>query len=345
VQNGDAVFGTIDTFLLHRLSGGVTLATDVSNASRTMLMDLTTLKWSEELCRTFGITPASLPQIMPSSGVFGHTKGLGFLPDGIPVAGILGDQQAALFGQLCLEPGEAKCTYGTGAFLMCNTGEDIVYSKHGLVTTVAWTIQGKTSYALEGSAFVAGAAVQFLRDNLGLIHSASEIEGLALQAKEEEMGDLVFVPSLTGLGAPYWDPRATGMLYGLTRGTKKQHIARATLEGIALQNDALFTAIAEDCKPEGIKTIRVDGGASASNFLVQLQADLAGVAIQRPRILDTTALGSGLAAGLAVGIWKTPEELRGSWKLEREFKPRMAEAQRDFLRKKWARGVRQVQTQ
>jgi glycerol kinase len=345
-DNGDAIFGTIDTFLLHRLTSGATFATDVSNASRTMLMDLKTLKWSDDLCRTFGINPASLPAILPSSGVFGHTKGLGFLPDGIPVAGILGDQQAALFGQLCLEPGEAKCTYGTGAFLMCNTGEEIIYSKHGLVTTVAWQIQGKTSYALEGSAFVAGAAVQFLRDSLGIISAASEIEGLALQAKEEEMGDLVFVPSLTGLGAPYWDPRATGMLYGLTRGTKKQHIARATLEGIALQNDALFTAIAEDCRPTGgLKTIRVDGGASASSFLVQLQADLAGVAIQRPRILDTTALGSGLAAGLAVGVWKSPEDLRNSWKLEREFKPRMDASLRDQLRKKWARGVRQVQTQ
>lgn len=339
---GSAVFGNIDTYLLHRLTGGKTYATDVSNASRTMLMDLKTLKWDTDLCRTFGVPQAALPQILPSAGVFGHTKGLDFLPDGIPVAGILGDQQAALFGQLCLEPGEAKCTYGTGAFLMCNTGEDIIYSKHGLVTTVAWQIQGKTSYALEGSAFVAGAAVQFLRDNLGIIKSSSEVEALALQAKDEEMGDLVFVPSLTGLGAPYWDARATGMLYGLTRGTKKTHIARAAIEGVALQNDALFSAIAEDYK---LSHIRVDGGASANNMLMQLQADLANLPIERPKILDTTALGSGLAAGLAVGLWKSPEELRNSWKLDREFRPSMDSARRDALKRKWARGVRQVRTE
>ena len=339
---GSAVFGNIDTYLLHRLTGGKSFATDVSNASRTMLMDLKTLKWNSDLCRTFGVPQSALPQILPSAGVFGQTKGLDFLPDGIPVAGILGDQQAALFGQLCLEPGEAKCTYGTGAFLMCNTGEDIVYSKHGLVTTVAWSIQGKTSYALEGSAFVAGAAVQFLRDNLGIIKSSSEVEALAMQAKDEEMGDLVFVPSLTGLGAPYWDARATGMLYGLTRGTKKSHIARAAIEGVALQNDALFSAIAEDYK---LSHIRVDGGASANNMLMQLQADLANLPIERPKILDTTALGSGLAAGLAVGLWASPEELRNSWKLDREFRPSMDSARREALKKKWARGVRQVRTE
>ena len=345
IEHGDAVFGNIDTFLLHRLSGGVTFATDVSNASRTMLMDLKTLRWDDELCKTFGVPKQALPEIKPSSGVFGHTKGLGFLPDGIPIAGILGDQQAALFGQLCLEPGDSKCTYGTGAFLMCNTGEEIVYSKHGLVTTVAWQMNGKTNYALEGSAFVAGAAVQFLRDNLGIIKFASEIEPLAREAKDEEMGDLVFVPALTGLGAPYWNPKATGMIYGLTRGTGRAHIARAALEGIALQNDALFTAIAEDIKPKALRSIKVDGGASANNFLIQLQADLAALPIQRPKILDTTALGSGLAAGLAVGLWKNPEELRSAWKLDKEFSPKMEKEKAGALKKKWARGVKQVQTE
>ncbi len=341
-QEGTAIFGTIDSFLLHRLTGGEVHATDVSNASRTMLMDLRTLEWDEAMLALLQVPKNSLPAIRPSAGVFGHTKNLGFLPDGIPIAGILGDQQAALFGQLCLEPGDAKCTYGTGAFLMCNTGEEIVYSQHGLLTTVAWQIQGKTNYALEGSAFVAGAAVQFLRDNLGLIQSSSEIEALAAQAKSEEMGDLVFVPALTGLGAPYWEAEATGMIYGLTRGTQKQHLARATLEGIALQNDALFSAICEDLKPHTLKRIKVDGGASANNLLIQLQADLAGLPIDRPKILDTTALGSGLAAGLAVGLWPSIEALRASWQIDRTFEPAMASAQQRALKEKWAGAIRKV---
>lgn len=239
-ESGAAIFGNIDTFLLHRLTSGKSFYTDPSNASRTMLMGLESFQWDDSLLRTFGIPKKSLPEIKPSSGEFGRTKGLSFLPDGIPIAGILGDQQAALFGQLCWEPGETKCTYGTGSFLMCNTGSQIKYSKHGLLTTVAWQMNGKATYALEGSAFVAGAAVQFLRDNLGIIQSSAEIEILARGVSEEEMGDLVFVPALTGLGAPYWDAEVKGMIHGLTRGTKKNHLARATLEGIALQNDALF---------------------------------------------------------------------------------------------------------
>jgi glycerol kinase len=336
---GEALFGTIDTFLLYKLTGGTRFATDVSNASRTMLMDLKKLAWDKKLLAKFGVEEGSLPSIRPSAGEFGLTKGIGVLPDGIPVMGILGDQQAALFGQLCLKPGDAKCTYGTGAFLMCNTGDKIVYSKHGLLTTVAWQINGKTAYALEGSAFVAGAAVQFLRDNLGIIKSSSEIEALARQVKPEEMGDLLFVPSLTGLGAPYWEPTATGMIYGLTRGTQKSHLARAALEGIALQNDDLFTAIAADFALKGIK---VDGGASANDLLIQLQSDLAGVKIQRPKILETTALGSALAAGLAAGIWESPSALQSVWKLDREFKPEMKKPARKALKEKWARGIRKV---
>ena len=341
-RSGEAIFGNIDTFLLHRLTGGATFATDVSNASRTMLMDLRKLQWDDKLLQTFGVPAAALPKILPSSGIFGLTKGLGVLPDGIPVAGILGDQQAALFGQLCLEPGEAKCTYGTGAFLMCNTGEEIVYSERGLLTTVAWQMNGKTTYALEGSSFVAGAAVQFLRDNLGIIKSAAEVEALAREVTPEEMGDLVFVPSLTGLGAPYWEPRATGMIYGLTRGTQKSHLARAALEGVALQNDDLFSAIAADIAPRTLREIRVDGGAAANNLLVQLQADLADITIQRPKILDTTALGSGLAAGLAIGMWKSAAELKKAWKLDREFLPAMPKPAREKLKSKWAHAIRRV---
>lgn len=342
---GSAIFGTIDTFLLHRLSGGTAFASDASNASRLMLMDLRSLKWDERLLKTFGIPSEALPAVKPSSGELGRTKGLGVIPDGIPIAGILGDQQAALFGQLCLAPGEAKCTYGTGSFLMCNTGGEIVYSKHGLLTTVAWQIEGKTTYALEGSAFVAGAAVQFLRDNIGIIKSSSEVEALAREARPEEMGDLVFVPALTGLGAPYWEANATGMIYGLTRGTKKSHLARATLEGIALQNDALFAAVAEDIKPRAIPRMKVDGGASANDLLMQLQCDLAAMPIDRPKILDTTALGSGLAAGLAIGLWKSTEELRASWKIDKSFNPAMDIAVKTALKDKWARAIRKVLAQ
>jgi len=344
-KEGSAVFGTIDTFLLSRLSNGASFATDVSNASRLMLMDLKSLAWDPRLLSTFGIDPKCLPKIMPSMGEFGRTKGLGFLPDGIPIAGILGDQQAALFGQLCLEPGDTKCTYGTGSFLMCNTGAEIIYSKHGLLTTVAWQMNGKVSYALEGSSFVAGAAVQFLRDNLGIIKSSSEIEALAASVPASEMGDLVFVPSLTGLGAPYWEPNATGMIYGLTRGTNKNHLARATLEGIALQNDALFGAVAEDLRPRALSRIKVDGGASANNLLMQLQCDLAGLPIDRPKILDTTALGSGLAAGLAAGLWKNVEELKASWKIDKSFTPSMEPGPRAAFKSKWARAVRKVLAQ
>ena len=339
-DSGAAVFGTIDSFLLHRLTGA--FSTDVSNASRLMLMDLRTLTWDRRMLETFGVSESCLPAIQPSAGEFGRTKGLGFLPDGIPVAGMLGDQQAALFGQLCLDPGDAKCTYGTGSFLMCNTGSDILYSRHGLLTTVAWKMDGKTAYALEGSSFVAGAAVQFLRDNLGLIKSSSEVEGLAREAKPEEMGDLVFVPALTGLGAPYWEAEATGMIYGLTRGTRKSHLARATLEGIALQNDALFTAVAEDIKPRALKRIKVDGGASANDLLMQLQCDLASIPIDRPKILDTTALGSGLAAGLAVGLWKSVDNLKDSWKIDKSFAPVMSAHERVALKEKWARAIRKV---
>lgn len=341
VESGNAVFGTIDTFLLFRMSGGLCHATDVSNASRTSLMDLKTLAWDKSLLKIFGVPEKSLPTIRPSSGEFARTKNMGVLPDGIPIAGILGDQQAALFGQLCTHPGDTKCTYGTGAFLMCNTGKKIVYSKSGLLTTVAWSMAGKTSYALEGSAFVAGAAVQWLRDGLGIIRSSSEVEALAEQAEDKDMGDLVFVPSLTGLGAPYWNAEARGLFSGITRGTNKSHIARAALEGIAHQNDDLLSAMGKDLGKK-LNVVKVDGGASANNFMMQLQSDLGEIPIQRPRVLETTALGSALAAGLAVGLWKNLDDLRGAWRLEREFHPKMKSAERKKRRARWAQAVARV---
>lgn len=340
--NGQAFFGNIDTFLLYKLSNGKAFATDVSNASRTMLMNLKTLDWDDELLKIFGVPKQSLPRIQASSGEFGVTQGLRILPDGIPISGILGDQQAALFGQLCWQAGEAKCTYGTGSFVMCNTGNKIVYSKHGLLTTVAWKIGNQTQYALEGSAFVAGAAVQFLRDNLGIIQSSSEIEALASQVKSEELGDLVFVPSLTGLGAPYWEPNATGMIYGITRGMQKSHLARATLEGIALQNNDLFSALREDIKPMKLKEMRVDGGASANNLLIQLQSDLGKIPIVRPKVLDTTAMGSGLAAGLAVGMWRDKKDLLSSWKSDRKFSASMKDSERKRLTLKWELAIQKI---
>jgi glycerol kinase len=341
-DSGSAIFGTIDTYLLFMLSCGKSFATDVSNASRTMLMDLRSLSWDKELLQLFNIPEHSLAKILPSSGKFGVTSAVGILPDGIPIMGILGDQQAALFGQLCFEPGDMKCTYGTGSFLMCNSGEDIIYSNHGLLTTVAWKMNNKVTYALEGSAFVAGAAVQFLRDNLGIIKSSDEIEAMAAQVSDSDMGELVFVPSLTGLGAPYWAPNAKGMIYGLTRGTQKNHLARAALEGIALQNNDLLIAIAEDIQPKRLSRIKVDGGASANNLLIQLQANLAGISIDRPKILDTTALGSALAAGLAAKIWDSEKDLRLAWQVDRSFSPNAGEKEMSALKSKWKSAIKRV---
>ena len=341
-EAGELAFGTIDSFLVYRMSFGAAHVTDVSNASRTMLMDLETLSWDKSLLDLFGISENTLPRIHSSSEIYGRTKNMRLLPDGIPICGILGDQQAALFGQLCTSPGEAKCTYGTGSFLMCNTGSEIVHSKHGLLTTVGWKIGDQTNYALEGSAFVAGAAVQFLRDNLGIIRSSSEIEGLALSAEDKDMGELVFVPALTGLGAPHWKSEARGMFYGLTRGTTRAHLARATLEGIALQNDDLLGAVQEDISPKRLLALRVDGGASANNYLMQLQSDLAGVKIVRPKVLETTALGAAMMAGLAVKLWPNLESLRAAWKLDREFEPAGNLEKVHSLKTKWRTAIRRV---
>jgi len=317
-EAGDLAFGTVDTFLVWRLCGGKAHTTDPSNASRTLLMNLETLSWDAELCARLDVPPAILPTIAESSAVYGYTQGLGLLPDGIPIAGIAGDQQAALFGQGCFAEGEAKCTYGTGAFLLENTGERIVRSRHGLLTTVAWKLGGKTSYALEGSTFIAGAAVQWLRDGLGLLKTSAEIEALA--ATVADSGGVVFVPALTGLGAPHWKSGARGVISGITRGTTAAHLARATLEGIALQIYDLAAAMEKD-RGSALKFLKVDGGAAENDLLMQLQADLLLLPVVRPATVETTALGAAMLAGLAVEFWSGQRELQESWQEAQRFTP------------------------
>ena len=314
---GEIAFGTIDTFLTWRLTGGLHV-TDVTNASRTLLMDLSTLAWSDELCETIGVPKQVLPEIVASSGSIGTTKGVPGLPDGIPIAGIAGDQQAALFGQACFTPGDAKCTYGTGAFILMNTGDKPVASKAGLLTTVAWKLAGETRYALEGSAFIAGAAVQWLRDGLQFFSSAKEVEALATSVPDS--GGVIVVPAFAGLGAPHWRPEARGSITGLTRGTTRAHIARATLEGIALQNVDILTAMATDAG-QALGTLKVDGGAAANDLLMQFQSDVLGVEICRPAMVETTALGAAFLAGLGAGVWKDQDQIRKTWKLDRTFTP------------------------
>ncbi len=341
---GQALFGTVDTFLTYRLTHGKSHVTDVSNASRTLLFDLHRLEFTDELCAFFEVPRNMLPHVLPSQGLFGTTQSVPGLPDGIPIAGIAGDQQAALFGQLCFRRGEAKCTYGTGAFLLMNTGDQAVTSDHGLVTTVAWqrTMKGAPApeirYALEGSAFVAGAMVQWLRDGLGIISSASEIEGLARSVPDS--GGVVAVPALAGLGAPHWRPEARGILTGLTRGTTRAHIARAVLEGIALQNCDLLGAMEADAGVR-LTTLKVDGGAAQNDLLMQLQADLLGVTLVRPRLLETTALGAALLAGLGAGIF-SPEEVEKTWEVDRRFTPEMPEPQKKALKDRWQSAISRV---
>ncbi len=298
-RTGELAFGTVDSFLLAHLTGGAVHATEPSNASRTLLYDIHAGAFDPELAAILGVPMEMLPDVLPSAGVFGHTRGLDFLPDGIPIAGIAGDQQAALFGQGCLHEGEAKCTYGTGAFVLLNTGDKAVPSHRGLLTTVAWQIDGKLTYALEGSAFIAGAAVQWLRDGLGLIKTAPEIESLARSVKDN--GGVVFVPALSGLGAPYWRPDVRGTLAGITRGTTAGHIARAVLEGIALEVYDLVIAMAGDLGGP-LRHMQVDGGASMNDLMMQFQADLLGLDVVRPRVIETTAFGAGLMAAYGAGL-------------------------------------------
>lgn len=329
----DICFGTIDSFLLWRLTEGKVHATDVSNASRTLLMNLKTLDWDPELCKILGVPMECLPEIKPSIGIFGKTK------EGIPISGIAGDQQAALFGQACFEIGEAKCTYGTGSFLLLNTGNKIVQSKSGCLTTVAWSWGKKVTYALEGSAFICGAAVQWLRDGLKIISKSSEIEGLAKTVSDN--GGVQFVPALTGLGAPYWNPHARGIICGLSRGTEKGHIARATLEGMALQNVELLNAMEKDLKKK-LKSVKVDGGASANNLLMQIQADYLGVKCVRPKVIETTSAGAAFMAGLGAGLWKNLEEIKKIWAKDCEFNSQMKQSERQKRLEFWKKAVQKA---
>jgi len=317
-KRGELAFGTVDSYLLWRLTGGAVHATDVTNASRTLLFDLHTQAWSDELIALLGVERALLPTVVASAGVAGQTRGVPGLPDGVAIAGLAGDQQSALFGQACFEPGDAKCTYGTGAFILMNTGDRPVASKAGLLTTVAWQIPGELAFALEGSAFIAGAAVQWLRDGLGLFTSASEIEALA--ASVPDSGGVVVVPAFTGLGAPRWRPEARGAITGLTRGTTRAHLARATLEGIALQNVDILRAMEAD-SGRTLSTLKVDGGASANDLLMQFQADVLGVELSRPALIETTALGAAFLAGLGVGVWTSKDAIRSAWREQRRFYP------------------------
>jgi glycerol kinase len=334
-ERGELAFGTIDSWLLWQLSGGAVHATDPSNASRTLLFNIHTLDWDDELLRVLGIPRAVLPRVVASSGKVATTACEG-LPDGIPVAGIAGDQQAALFGQACHRPGMAKNTYGTGCFLLMNTGEKPAASSHRLLTTVAWRRGGRTSYALEGSVFIAGAAIQWLRDGLGLIARAADIDALA--ATVPDPGGVFFVPALSGLGAPYWDPHARGAIVGITRGTTKAHLARATLEAIAFQSAELIEAMAGD-SGIALSELRVDGGATASNLLMQMQADLLGVPVVRPRVTETTALGAAYLAGLAVGFWKDEAEISALWSRDRVFEPTLSRDAAQARLHEWRRAV------
>ncbi|MBE7495242.1 MAG: glycerol kinase GlpK [Verrucomicrobiaceae bacterium] len=330
---GELAFGTIDTWLLWNLTGGKVHATDVSNASRTMLYDIRKGTWDDELLKIFGVPRSMLPEVRDSSGVFGETSLLG---GSIPVAGIAGDQQAALFGQICTQPGMVKNTYGTGCFMLMNTGTKPIASKNKLLTTVAWRIGGRTEYALEGSVFIAGAAIQWLRDGLGIIRKSSEVEALA--ASVPDTGGVYLVPAFAGLGAPHWDAYARGTLVGMTRGTTAAHIARAALEGIALQVMDILKAMQADSGIQ-LKQLRVDGGASMNNLLMQMQSDLLGVPVVRPKVSETTALGAASLAGLAVGFWKNQADLAKHWQIDRTFKPAMKPAARAQTTAGWERAL------
>lgn len=339
-RKGELAAGTIDTFLLWRLTGGETHKTDVSNASRTMLMNIHTGWWDDELLKLFEVPESLLPEIAPSSGEFGVTKGLGTLPDGIPVAGIAGDQQAALFGQTCFDAGDVKCTFGTGSFILLNTGAKPVASKSRLLTTIAWKLRDqKMTYAVEGGAFICGAAVQWLRDGLQFFQHSSEVEKLAASVPSSE--GVEFVPALTGLGAPHWNAEARGVLWGLTRGTTKAHVARATLEAMALQNVDILTAMQKDLGKK-LKSIKVDGGASANNLLMQMQADYAATEVVRPQIVESTAIGAAYLAGLGIGFWKNLDEIKKIWKSDRAFKVELSAKDRKARLERWDKAVKKA---
>ena len=332
-KTGRLAFGTIDTWLVWNLTGGRVHVTDPSNASRTMLFNLKTGDWDDELLKLFGVPRSVLPEVRSSSEVYGHTTLFG---GSIPIAGIAGDQQAALFGQACTQPGMVKNTYGTGCFMLMNTGTKPIASKNNLLTTVAWRIGKRTEYALEGSIFIAGAVVQWLRDGLGIIKASSEVESLAAQVTDPE--GVYLVPAFAGLGAPHWDQYARGLIAGVTRGTTAAHIARAALEGIAFQVADVLRAMEADATIT-LKELRVDGGASANNLLMQFQSDLLGVPVVRPKVTETTALGAAYLAGLAVGYWKDQKQIATQWQVDRRFTPTMKSAERKRLESGWRKAL------
>ena len=335
-ENGELLFGTVETWLIWKLTMGRVHVTDYSNASRTMLFNINTLKWDEEILKKLDIPVSMLPEPKPSSCIYGSTAAE-YFGAAIPIAGAAGDQQAALFGQTCFTPGDSKCTYGTGAFLLMNTGEKPILSRNGLVTTIAWGIDGHVTYALEGSIFIAGAAIQWLRDELRFIESAADSEYMALKVKDTN--GCYVVPAFTGLGAPYWDAYARGAVVGLTRGVNKYHIVRATLDSITYQTNDVLTAMEAD---SGIKLsqLKVDGGASANNYLVQTQADISGAPVVRPQCVETTAMGAAYLAGYAVGYWKTMAEIRKNWAVNRHFDPKITMEEREAKVKGWKKAIR-----
>lgn len=334
-EAGDLAFGTVDSWLIWKMTGGRVHVTDVTNASRTMLYDIRTNEWDDQLLDMLSVPRSMLPDVRSSSEIYAETAG-SMLSSHVPIAGIAGDQQAALFGQVCTEPGMVKNTYGTGCFMLMQTGEEAVASENNLVTTIAWKIGERTEYALEGSIFIAGAAVQWLRDGLGLIRSSGEVESLA--AGVEDNGGVYLVPAFTGLGAPHWDPYARGTIVGLTRGTTSAHLARAALESIAFQTVDVIRAMEADADLK-LAELRVDGGATVNNLLMQFQADLLGVPVVRPQISETTALGAAYLAGLAVGFWKDRDEIRAQWKEEARFEPDMDRERVDHLMEEWGRAL------
>jgi glycerol kinase len=338
-ENGDLCFGTIDSWLLWKLTNGKVHATDVTNASRTLLFNIHSMQWDEELLKLFGIPHSMLPEVRSSSEVYGYTQNL-LTAANLPVCGIAGDQQSALFGQMCIQPGMVKNTYGTGCFMLMNTGDKAVPSNNNLLTTVAWKINGRVQYALEGSVFIAGAVIQWLRDGLRLIQSSDEVEALAL--KVEDNGGVYMVPAFTGLGAPYWNQHARGTIVGITRGTTDAHIARAALESIAFQTADVLKAMEADAGIM-IKELRVDGGATVNNQLMQFQSDLLDTSVVRPSITETTALGAAYLAGLAVGYWNDIAEVEAYWQKEKVFTPFMNNGTRTGLQKNWKRAIRAAQ--
>ncbi len=342
---GSLAFGTVDSYLVWRLSGGARNSaehvTDVTNASRTLLMNLERRTWDEELCELLRVPATLLPRIVPSAGRIAATRGVPGLPDWVPISGIAGDQHAALFGQACFRVGEAKCTYGTGAFVLVNVGPRPVASRFGLLSTLGWQIGDEVVYALEGSAFIAGAAVQWLRDGLGIVDKASDMEALARQVSSSD--GVSFVPALAGLGAPYWDPDARGLICGITRGTTRAHLARATLEGIALQVNDLVTAMSEDLGSP-VPRMRVDGGAAGNDLLMQLQADLSALTVERPTDLESTARGAAMLAGVGAGVFSGTREAQAMLRVDKTFAPKMEASERATRLEQWHDAVRRTRS-